>query len=94
VDGLVTHSKAFVVTSVPDFVPFTKTVAGGITDPGLLYHRSHYQQYDGAGNLIGAAPFNNGAKEAGGDMGGCIITSSKTTTQSVNADFPTCVVRP
>lgn len=97
VDGLVTHSKQFVVTSVPDYIPQTRTVAGGITDPGLLYQRSHYQQYDGAGTLLGAAPVNSGTKEAGGDMGGCIIHSSgktATTTQSVDADLPTCVVRP
>ena len=30
------------------------------TDPGLTYLRSHYQQYDGGGNLIGAAPHNAG----------------------------------
>jgi hypothetical protein len=97
VDGLVTHSKTFVVTSVPDFVPATKTVAGGITDPGLLYQRSHYQEYDGAGDLLGAVPVNSGTKEAGGDMGGCIVHSSgkgATTTQSVDADLPACVVRP
>ena len=92
--SLVTHSQGFVVTSVPDYIPFKKTTAGGITDPGLLYLRSHYQQYDGAGTLIGAAPVDKGTTEAGGDMGGCILASGKTTTQDVNADFPTCVTRP
>jgi hypothetical protein len=76
-------SQELVVTSVPDFVPFVKTVAGGITDPGLLYLRSHYQQYDGAGTLIGAAPINTGTTEAGGDVGGQVLTSTSKTTQLV-----------
>jgi hypothetical protein len=95
--GLVAHSQQFVVTSVPDYVPFAKTVAGGITDPGLKYLRSHYQQYDGAGTFLGAAPVNKGTKEAGGDMGGCILPitgKTATETQDVNADFPNCVTRP
>ena len=91
---LVKHSQGFVVTSVPDYVPATKTIAGGITDPGLVYLRSHYQQYDGSGALIGAAPVNKGLNEAGGDMGGCILPVAKTTTQSVNSAFPNCVTRP
>ncbi len=92
--ALITHSQQFVVTSVPDYVPAKKTaVTGYPTDPGLLYLRSHYQQYDGAGTFIGTAPVDRPI-EAGGDMGGCIIASTKKTTQSVNADFPTCVTRP
>ena len=90
--ALVNHSQQFVVTSVPDYIPFKKTIAGGTTDPGLLYLRSHYQQYDGAGTFIGAAPVNKGTTEAG-DMGGCILeTTGKTSTltQDVNADFPKC----
>jgi len=93
--SLVHNSQQFVVTSVPDYVPATKVVIGGVTaDPGLLYLRSHYQQYDGSGALIGAAPVDKGATEAGGDMGGCILPSGKTTTQSVNGDFPVCKSRP
>ncbi len=96
--SLVTHSQGFVVTSVPDYVPFKKTIAGGTTDPGLLYLRSHYQQYDGDGTFIGAAPVNKGTTEAGGDMGGCILKNTgtkSTTTQSVNADFANpCATRP
>lgn len=92
---LVTKSQTFVVTSVPDYVPAKKVVVSGYpTDPGLTYLRSHYQQYDGAGNLIGAAPVNSGTKEAGGDEGGCILKSTKKTTQQVN-DIPNpCVTRP
>jgi hypothetical protein len=96
--SLVTHSQGFVVTSVPDYVPFKKTIAGGTTDFGLLYLRSHYQQYDGGGTFIGAAPVNKGTTEAGGDMGGCILKNTgtkSTTTQSVNADFANpCATRP
>ncbi|MGB8010977.1 MAG: hypothetical protein WCF68_05145 [Terriglobales bacterium] len=80
--ALVKASQGFVVTSVPDYVPATKTVAGGITDPGLLIVRSHYQQYDGAGTLLGAAPVNSGTGEAGGDMGGVIESCATTTTCS------------
>ena len=94
-NALVAKSQGFVVTSVPDYIPFKKTVAGGITDPGLLYLRSHYQQYDGAGTFLGAAPVNKGTAEAGGDMGGCILKNTLKTTQSVNADFGNpCANRP
>ena len=86
--ALILKSQAFVVTSVPDYVPFTKTTAGGITDPGLLLVRSHYQEYDGAGTFLGAAPVNTPvADEAGGDAGGVILPCttvalcSKTTQQ-------------
>jgi len=85
--ALIKDSQAFVVTSVPDYIPALKTTAGGITDPGLLIVRSHYQQYDGADTLLGAAPVNSGTTEAGGDMGGWIVscataaTCSKTTQQ-------------
>jgi hypothetical protein len=79
---LIKDSQAFVVTSVPDYIPATKTTAGGITDPGLLIVRSHYQQYDGAGTLLGAAPVNSGTTEAGGDMGGIILSCPTSTTCS------------
>ncbi len=93
--ALVTKSQDYVVTSVPDYVPFKKiTVSGYPTDPGLVYLHSHYQQYDGGGNLIGAAPVNSGTKEAGGEMGGCILKTSKKTTQSVNDPPNACVTRP
>lgn len=90
-ETLVKAAQALVVSSVPDFVPFVKTTAGGITDPGLLLVRSHYQQYDGGGTLIGATPVNSGTKEAGGDFGGTILLcpTSKTcptTTQTVQAE--------
>ena len=77
---LIKSSQAFVVAAVPDYVPATKTTAGGVTDPGLLLVRSHYQQYDGAGTLLGAAPVNSGTAEAGGDVGGAILTCPTSTT--------------
>ena len=80
--ALVKEAQEFAVTSVPDFVPSVKTTAGGITDPGLLIVRSHYQQYDGAGTLIGAAPVNSGTTEAGGDVGGLILSCATTATCS------------
>ncbi|MGO8983497.1 MAG: hypothetical protein ACLPND_18300 [Candidatus Korobacteraceae bacterium] len=82
--NLVKASQGFVVGSVPDYVPATKTtvtLSGGssFTDPGLAIVRSHYQQYDGAGTLLGATPINCGTGEAGGDMGGQILTYTGTT---------------
>jgi hypothetical protein len=83
-NALVKASQQYVVTTTPDYVPFTKTVAGGITDPGLLILRSHYQQKDGAipADLLGGAPVNHGTTEAGGDMGGQILPCATTTTCS------------
>jgi hypothetical protein len=36
-EALVKASQQVVVTSVPDYVPFVKTVAGSVADQGLLY---------------------------------------------------------
>ncbi|MFZ0362216.1 MAG: hypothetical protein WAL58_17380 [Terriglobales bacterium] len=97
-NDLIKKSQAYVVSSVPDYVPFVKTtVAPYPTDPGLTHLRSHYQQYDGGGNLIGAAPHNAGTTEAGGDLGGCIIKETgagSKTVQSVNNNPSACVTRP
>jgi hypothetical protein len=91
VTDLVKTSNAFVVTSVPDYIPDTKiTVTGSatspcgtttFTDPGLLLVRSHYAQLDGNGNTLGTAPVNPGISTsnttgAGGDMGGMIIPTA------------------
>ena len=70
---LVNGSQNFVVTSVPDYVPYQKTA----TDAGLKLLRSHY----------GPGAFNSPPKEAGRDAGGCIEPSTSTTTQQVQ-DFP------
>jgi hypothetical protein len=97
VAGLINASQAIVVTSVPDYVPAKAvTVAGYPKDPGLLYQHSHYQQYDGAGNFIGAAPVNSGVKEAGGELGGWTIPvkgKPGLVTQEVT-DISTYVKRP
>ncbi len=74
VTNLVKGAQVAAVDDVPDFVPAVKTVGKTQTDPGLVIVRSHYQEYDGAGTLIGAAPVNTGGvKEEGGDGGGAIL---------------------
>src|SRR5208282_3816918 len=94
-EQLEVKSAAVVVSSVPDYVPAKRTVVSGYpTDPGLLYLHSHYQQYDGAGTLIGAVPVNSGTKETGGELGGCILKSTSKVTQSVSDSPSKCVTRP
>lgn len=95
---LVTNSQKYVVNNTPDYVPF-KAVAG-TTDLGLKLVRSHYQQKDGDGNNIGAAPVNTGT-DKGGDMGGCIlptavgvtISAQKQLIQNATDDSLGCVKR-
>lgn len=95
---LVGKSQIFVVSDVPDYIPLTAVKQGTtVLDPGLLVVRSHYQQYDGAGTLIGAAPVNK--TDVGGDMGGDILvcptaTTCPTTTQVVNGDGYSSATRP
>jgi hypothetical protein len=99
---LVTSSQAFAATSTPDYVPVVASTTVG--DPGLGLLRSHYQQKDAGGNLIGAAPFNEKTNavtigghaypakvEAGGDMGGCILhlVVGVTATAYEESDFST-----
>ena len=93
VETLIKDSQAFVVTSVPDYVPAVEVkVTGYATDPGLQLVRSHYQQYDGADTFLGAAPVDCGKTEAGGDMGGVIIPfvsgkcSATSPTQEVQSN--------
>jgi hypothetical protein len=89
---LATGSQAFVVNSVPDYVP---AVVVGTTDPGLKLLRSHYTQE-------GVAPVNVATTgDKGGDMGGCILASSgiaatSDTTTKLAQTFPAteCVVVP
>jgi hypothetical protein len=78
--ALVKGAQVAVVDAVPDYVPAVKTVGKTQTDPGLLLLRSHYQQYDGAGTLIGAVPLNSGTKEAGGEAGGAILPCATSAT--------------
>jgi len=70
---LVTGAQTYVTTTVPDFVPAVKV---GSTDPGLALLRSHYTQ-------AGVGPVNVASSgDKGGDQGGCILTSTGTTTTS------------
>lgn len=92
VETLIKASQAFVVDAIPDYVPATKTVGKTQTDPGLELVRAHYQQYDGADNLLGGGPVNCGKTEAGGDMGGTILpfisdkTCPTTPTEQVQGN--------
>lgn len=67
--ALVKASNIYVVNDTPDYVP--AGAVAGTTDLGIKLLRSHYQQKDGAGTLLGSAPVNS--PEKGGDMGGYII---------------------
>jgi len=79
VTALISAAQKGVVNIVPDYVP-AKAVAG-TTDLGIKLLRSHYQQKDGNGVLLGKAPVNE-PTEAGGDMGGYIIpTTIGVTTE-------------
>lgn len=68
--ALAKAAQAGVVNIVPDYVP--ALAVSGTTDLGIKLLRSHYQQKDGAGTLLGAGPVAN-LPEKGGDMGGYII---------------------
>jgi hypothetical protein len=93
--ALLTKADNVNVAAVPDFIPYAATTctststpfhcATEIEDPGLLLTRAHYQQVDGGGTLIGAAPHNDGTAEAGGDMGGAVFTCPTSTTCPNNA---------
>jgi hypothetical protein len=89
--ALVKASQKYVVGNTPDYVPATAvtgvtTTGGGaaIAELGLKLVRSHYQQKDGNGVLLGKAPTN--VPEAGGDEGGLIIptTIGVTTEKQVS----------
>jgi hypothetical protein len=82
--ALANAGAQFVVTSVPDYVPFKATTAGGISDLGLKVLRSHYEQRDGNGAELGkTTAIVNEPTENGGDMGGFIIpTTIGVTTET------------
>jgi hypothetical protein len=72
---LATGAQKFAVTNTPDFVPAVK-VTGTPADPGLTLLRSHYTQ-------SGVAPVNVATTgDKGGDMGGCILTTTGTVATS------------
>lgn len=86
VASLVKGAQVAAVDDIPDFVPAVKTLGTTQTDPGLEIVRSHYQEYDGAGTLIGVAPVNKPKTQKGGDAGGVILPLASTTTQQVQGD--------
>ena len=77
---LVKGSNQYVVTSVPDYIPYAAVTAGGTADFGLKLLRSHYLQRSGAtgGPLLEKCTGNVAANspECGGDMGGLIIPNA------------------
>jgi len=67
---LATGSNAVAANITPDYVPFA---AVGAVDPGLSLLRSHYTQEGvSPANLTGLGT------DKGGDMGGCILVSTKS----------------
>ena len=89
---LVAGSQAVAANVTPDYVPFVRVAA---TDPGFPLLRSHYTQE-------GVAPVNIATTgDKGGDMGGCILSSSgfvattdTTTKLAQGAEGSACVVVP
>jgi hypothetical protein len=79
-NALVLQAQKNVVSTYPDYIPYKTQTVGSIHDPGVLVVRSHYQQKDGSGASLGAAPVNSGTGEAGGDMGGEVFTCATATT--------------
>ncbi|HSZ62031.1 MAG TPA: hypothetical protein VK828_09540 [Terriglobales bacterium] len=94
--NLVKGAQVSFVDDVPDMVPAVKTVGTSETDPGLTLLRSHFQQFDGAGTLLGVAPVNK--TDEGADTGGLILLcptslTCPTTTQDL-AGFQGVQVKP
>jgi hypothetical protein len=78
--ALAKASNKFVVTTIPDYVPFAAVTGLTTKELGLKVLRSHYQQKDGNGTNLGKVGGN--LPEAGGDMGGAIIpTTIGVTTE-------------
>ena len=78
VKNLALSSQAYAVNVTPDFVPVVVIAANTTTgfpgDPGLQLLRSHYQQVDNAGALLGKAPVNDSTTgDLGGDVAGCVL---------------------
>lgn len=78
-------SQAYVVSSVPDYIPYTAVTCNAtsvpscsptVSDLGLKLLRSHYEQRFGNGTKIGTATVKNTSTEGGGDMGGFIIPNT------------------
>src|SRR5215831_11342075 len=99
VKSMVTASQAYSAVNTPDFVPIVAVVANASTgfkgDPGLQLLRSHYQQVDNSGALIGPAPVNDSTTgDKGGDVGGCIehFLPGITANQIAESDSTTGLI--
>ncbi|HKF04051.1 MAG TPA: hypothetical protein VKB49_17150 [Candidatus Sulfotelmatobacter sp.] len=99
VKSMVIASQAYSAVNTPDFVPIVAVVANASTgfkgDPGLQLLRSHYQQVDNAGTLIGPAPVNDSTTgDKGGDVGGCIehFLPGITANQIAESDSTTGLI--
>jgi len=73
--NLVSSAQNNINLEVPDFVPYIAT--GG--DAGMQFYRSHFTQSGVSPN--NGLPFSEPSAEAGGDVGGCIISKSLNITE-------------
>jgi hypothetical protein len=97
VKDLLNASEEYVVDATPDYIPALAQPPGcsvsahTCRDPGVQIFHTHYQQLDGDGKALGAAPGNGTFNaygnptggDVGGDMGGCI----KSTPLSGDFNF-------
>lgn len=82
VRALVLKSNLYVVTTVPDYVPFAAVKSGTtVLDPGLAWQRSHY----------GPGAHNTGTTEKGRDAGGCIQPKGSAVINLVQHPGSTCI---
>jgi hypothetical protein len=95
VKSLALSAQTYAAINTPDFVPVSAVVASGAFpgDPGVQLLRSHYQQMDNAGALIGPAPVDDSVTgDKGGDVGGCIEHSTAGTVGYKTADAVTGLI--
>jgi hypothetical protein len=99
VKSMITASQAYSAVNTPDFVPIVAVAANAGTgfkgDPGLTLLRSHYQQVDNSGALIGPAPINDSTTgDKGGDVAGCIehFLAGSTANQVAESDSVTGLI--
>jgi len=76
-ETLIKNSQKYVVTTTPDYVPALAVSGLTTKELGLKLLRSHYLQFDGAGNPLRLkAGVATNLPENGGDMGGYIIPTT------------------
>ena len=93
-NALVAASNTYVVTTVPDYVPFNAVQdpnTGAFTDPGLQVLRSHFGctvATCGTNGFTGLANVaQQGAVELGRDAGGAILSFTDFTTELTQDGF-------